>query len=199
MLPAGFRLATALRHTTKINPKDGLVYVWIPAGEFRIGCFEGDAACFPWEPPSHLVTIHKGFWIGATEVTQGAYRRLMGSNPSTYPGDRLPVDQVSWYDARKYCQAAGMRLPVEAEWEYAARGGTAGAGAASKRPNAFGLYDTLGNLREWVEDAYERDPDKRILRGGSFNNIAPDVRVPDRLWATPDTAHRDMGVRCAGD
>jgi formylglycine-generating enzyme required for sulfatase activity len=212
-------MAPALGHSTRINPKDGLLYVWIPAGKFRMGCSAGDNACFAWELPGRSVTINRGFWIGATEVTQDAYRRVTGSDPSLYRGDRLPVDRVSWHDARKYCQAVAMRLPSEAEWEYAARGRTVAARygpleeiawyagnsadstheVGSKRPNAFGLYDTLGNVWEWVEDAYEKAPDKRILRGDSFYNLAPHVRVSDRLWATPDTAHRDMGFRCVGD
>jgi len=183
-----------------------------------MGCSPGDDACFSWEKPDRSVTIRQGFWIGETEVTQEAYQRVTGTNPSRYRGALLPVDQVSWYDARRYCQAVGMRLPTEAEWEYAARGGTPTARygplndiawhdgnsadsthqVGQKLPNAYGLYDTLGNVWEWVEDAYPGDPQKRVLRGDSFYNLPAHVRVSDRLWAKPETAHRDMGVRCAG-
>jgi formylglycine-generating enzyme required for sulfatase activity len=202
-----------------VNQKDGLVYVWISPGNYVMGCSPGDAACFGWEKPPRPVVIGKGFWIGQTEVTQQAYLHVTGENPSRYRGPRLPVDQVSWYDAEQYCRAVGMRLPAETEWEYAARAGTTTARyaalddiawhdgnsenrtheVASKLPNAFGLYDTLGNVWEWVANAYPADPKKRILRGDSFYNLPAHVRVSDRLWALPETAHRDMGFRCAGD
>jgi sulfatase modifying factor 1 len=211
--------AAGANQTTKVNPKDNLIYVWIPPGKYMMGCSTGDQTCFSWENPPREMVIHNGFWIGQTEVTQEAYRRVTGTNPSRYRGDRLPVDQISWYDARNYCQAVGMRLPTEAEWEYAARGNSVTARygplddiawhdgnsgdtthqVGGKRPNSYGLYDTLGNVWEWVADVYSAEPNKKVLRGDSFYNISKDVRVSDRLWALPETAHRDMGVRCAGD
>ena len=159
--------------TKKVNPKDGLTYVWIPPGRFTMGCSPGDGECDADEKPAHRVTITKGFWIGQTEVTQEAFQRAMGSNPSHFQGTSLPVDTVSWNEAQRYCEAVGMRLPTEAEWEYAARAGSTGArygdGAiawhagnsggqthevAQKQPNTWGLYDMLGNVWEWVADWY---------------------------------------------
>ena len=68
-----------------------------------------------------------------------------------------------------------------------------------KRPNAYGLYDMLGNVWEWVQDRYEVEAGKQILRDGSFYNAARELRFFNRLWATPETAHRNMGVRCVGN
>lgn len=185
-----------------------------------MGCSPGDSECFEWEKPAREATISKAFRIGRTEVTQDAYRRVTGSNPSRYRGGNLPVDQVSWQAASNYCSAIGMRLPTSAEWEYAARGGDnaarygdldstawydANSGdtthpVATKQPNAYGLYDMLGNLWEWVQDDYLKTGKRdKILRGGSFVNIGRDVRVSDLLWADPKLAHRDMGFRCAGE
>jgi len=158
----------------QVNARDGLTYVWVPPGMFLMGCSPGDSECSDDEKPAHQVTISRGFWIGQTEVTQEAYERVMGTNPSNYKGARLPVESVSWNDARNYCQTAGMRLPTEAEWEYAARAGNNGSRygdidriawysgnsgnlvheVGKKQPNAWGVHDVLGNVWEWVADWY---------------------------------------------
>ena len=159
---------------TRVNAKVGLTYVWIPPGTFMMGCSPGDS-CENDEKPQHKVLITRGFWIGQTEVTQAAYQRVIGNNPSQFKGPSLPVEMINWEDAQAYCSAVGSRLPTEAEWEYAARGGNASGryGAvdavawhsvnsgnkthevAGKQPNGFGLYDMLGNVGEWVADFYD--------------------------------------------
>jgi formylglycine-generating enzyme required for sulfatase activity len=115
--------------TRKINPTDGLAYVWIPPATFRMGCLgpvsEGTEECLGNELPRHSITLSKGFWIGQTLATQVAYRQVMGTDRSTFRGDQLPVDTVSWSDAKAFCERVGMRLPTEAEWEWASRGGIA--------------------------------------------------------------------------
>jgi formylglycine-generating enzyme required for sulfatase activity len=174
------------QENTKVNPQDGLTYVWIPPGTFMMGCSAKDAACKDRddERPSHEVTISKGFWIGQTEVTVGAYqsfaaarKRQMPVAPSfdsSWVNTSMPIAGLSWNDADAYCSWAGGRLPSEAEWEYAARGpgpgpsvldqvawynfnsGSQAHAVGQKDANGFGLHDMLGNVSEWVNDWYDK-------------------------------------------
>jgi formylglycine-generating enzyme required for sulfatase activity len=171
--------------TVRENPKDGLKYVWIPPGTFMMGCSAGDSECFDQEKPAHQVTITKGFWIGQTPVTVGAYKRFAEATGRQMPpapnfnngwtNEDMPIVNVSWNDAQAYCGWMGGRLPTEAEWEYAARGGSTEArygsidevawysnnsggqthDVAQKRRNGFGLFDMLGNVWQWVNDWYD--------------------------------------------
>ena len=174
---------------TKRNPQDGMQYVWIPSGSFMMGCSTGDDQCFSEEKPVHQVSISKGFWIGQTEVTVEAYEKFAGiiddhatspDNPPPSGGDphnepAMPVVNVTWDEANDFCKWAGGRLPTEAEWEYAARGGSSTSRygelddiawyeknsgntihqVGQKQPNKFGLFDMLGNAWEWVSDWYD--------------------------------------------
>jgi serine/threonine-protein kinase len=170
--------------TERVNPKDGLKYMWIPPGSFQMGCSPGDTECDDGEKPPHQVTLTKGFWLGQTEVTVGAYKRFargtgkaMPKAPSFNPdwsNEQMPIVNVNWADAQAFCAWAGGRLPTDAEWEYAARAGTTQArygdldkiawynrnsggqahAVAQKRANGFGLFDMLGNVWEWVNDWY---------------------------------------------
>jgi formylglycine-generating enzyme required for sulfatase activity len=229
--------STLTAGSKRTNPKDGLTYVWIPSGSFTMGCSPGDDECQPTETEPHEVTITKGFWIGQHEVTQQVYRKVIGTNPSHFKGDKLPVEDTSWNEAYTYCRAIGGRLPTEAEWEYAARAGTSGSRygdldriawynknsgnktheVAQKDPNAWGLYDTLGNVNEWTADLPDKDatpsaatPDPKsalsigkTFRGGSYSSGFLGVGVPRAssrsFFIVPLLPYSDIGVRCVAD
>src|SRR5659263_122002 len=168
----------------------GMEFVQIPAGEFDMGSSADEKYTiygrvipvkrFDQEGPVHRVKISKAFYLGKYEVTQKQWREVMGSNPSDFNDDNLPVVNVSWYDVQEFIlklnQKEGVnkyRLPSEAEWEYAVRAGTntiwyfgndatnwdeyivmAGDRTArpvgQKKPNQWGLYDMYGNVYEWA-------------------------------------------------
>ncbi len=152
----------------------GIELLLVPAGTFMMGCSPGDAECGA-ENPAHQVTLTNAFYMGKTEVTQAQWLAKMGSNPSAFSGQpNNPVENVSWNTIQSFNSATGLRLPTEAEWEFACRAGTTTArygvvwdvawyndnsggtthAVATKLPNALGLYDTLGNVWEWCQDWY---------------------------------------------
>jgi iron(II)-dependent oxidoreductase len=193
------------------NAKDGLEYVSIPAGRFEMGCVPADITCEANEKPRHHVELTKAFWMGRTLVTVGAYQRYaraagraMPAQPSWQHADHPMVD-VSWKDAQAFCQWSGGRLPSEAEWEYAARGGKSGLAysfgdeithdegnydetggkdvwthtspVTAFAPNGMGLYDMAGNVFEWCADWYERDYYSRSPVSDPSGPEAGSVRV----------------------
>ena len=152
----------------------------VKAGTFTMGATPEQQDPNRGEKPAHRVTLTHDYYMGETEVTQALWYAVMGSNPSYVKGDHLPVEKVSWYDCQEFVgrlsELTGrvFRLPTEAEWEFAARGGNNSRGyqyagsnnldevawycdnrtqhVKSKRPNELGLYDMSGNVFEWCQD-----------------------------------------------
>jgi formylglycine-generating enzyme required for sulfatase activity len=188
--PTFLRLRTDI--TALIAYRKDLSYVWIPPGEFWMGATVGNAGAREDEKPRHRVRITKGFWLSETPITVAAYKRFVNERPGfgmplapdfnpEWSIEDHPVVRVHWHDATAYCEWAGGRLPTEAQWEYAARGGEDGFNypwgngitpeyanyLGSKRnatspvrsypANAWGLYDMAGNVREWAADWYGKD------------------------------------------
>ncbi|MCL2183480.1 MAG: SUMF1/EgtB/PvdO family nonheme iron enzyme [Chitinispirillia bacterium] len=124
--------------------------VFVQGGTFTMGCTDDE--CYEWEMPSHQVTLTKDFYIGRYEVTQAQWMVVMGTNPSNFTGDNLPVETVSWNDIQDFITTLNSkttgrvyRLPTEAEWEYAARGG------ASSGSYKYAGSNTIDNVA-WYGD-----------------------------------------------
>src|SRR5665213_427979 len=165
-----------------INPIDGLSYVWVPPGEFLMGAPPEDLAASNDEKPQHKVVISKGFWVGKTPVTVGAYKQFakesdfpMPEGPEFDPEfarEDYPIVNVTLYEALSYCRWARARLLTEAEWEYVCRAGSSniqpekvvrsrpkgevwgGVSVGLYSPNSWGICDMPGNVFEWVKDKY---------------------------------------------
>ena len=167
--------------------------ITVEPGTFTMGPHNNDTANNSYETPAHQVTLTNRYSIGETEVTQALWEAVMGSNPSEFTGNlNRPVEMITWNDCQTFItklnQMTGQqfRLPTEAEWEFAARGGNrsndyiyAGSNTlndvawnqnnsssqthpvATKAPNELGLYDMSGNVFEWVQDwenSYTSEP-----------------------------------------
>ena len=216
--------------------------VKVEGGTFQMGATseQGSDAYYN-EYPVHSVTL-SDYYIGQTEVTQELWEAVMGSNPSYFKGDnQRPVENVSWNDCQEFIEklnrltGKNFRLPTEAEWEYAARGGNKSKGCkysgsndadavawyggnsgskthpvAQKQVNESGLYDMSGNVWEWCQDWYGKDSSHsqsnpkgantsshRVLRGGSWNYFARNVRVSYRGGSAPDLRFNIGGLRLA--
>ncbi|MDM8515784.1 SUMF1/EgtB/PvdO family nonheme iron enzyme [Desulfobacterales bacterium HSG16] len=244
-------------------------FVYIEPGTFMMGSPEDEPGRYDWEK-LHKVTLTSGYYMQTTEITQGQWKAVMGSNPSHFKncGDDCPVEMVSWDDVQKFIKKLNRmdsgnkyRLPTEAEWEYACRAGTSTAvytgslkilgdrnapaldeiawyGGNSgvnykggydssgwgekqysseksgihpvglKEPNAWGLYDMIGNVWEWCSDWYGDYPISAVIdpqglsegqargvRGGGWRGTAAYCRSANRINYSPGGRSSNLGFR----
>jgi formylglycine-generating enzyme required for sulfatase activity len=199
--------------------------ILIPAGKFIMGSPESEKGRRKDAAPQREVVITKPFYMGVTEVTQAQYKAVTGVNPSKYKDPTNPVEMVYWNDTVEFCrklsQKTGktVRLPTEAEWEYACRAGTTTAFSfgdsesdlgdygwsdsnsgdkphpvGQKKPNPWGLYDMYGSMWEWCQDFFS------IYAAGAVTDPAGPGSGTDHVlrggsWITPWAACRSASRR----
>jgi len=186
------------KNTVKIycHEKTGLEFVLVPGGSFDMGSNSDDT-----EKPVHHVII-KPFLLCRAAVTQQAWDRIGGDDNREWEGDDFPIEGVTWYECVGWAQKTGMRLPSEAEWEYACRAGTTTRfcfgdsdseldeyawyydnakgkihSVGRKKPNAFGLFDMHGNVWEWCSDKWHDNLNGAPTDGSSWESATSSLRV----------------------
>ena len=227
------------------RPIDGMTMHYIPAGEFEMGCEDGDND----EKPIHTVYLD-AYWMDETEVTNAMYAKCVSAGECDQPGGSYygdssytnhPVVHVDWNNAQNYCRWTGGQLPTEAEWEKAARGGLEGKkypwgneapscqksaengaqfsdcsgetiSVGSFSANGYGLFDTNGNVWEWVSDWYDSgyyasspssnpsgpsSGNSRVLHGCSWDCNYNSLRSANRLRVDPTYSRGGSGFRCS--
>jgi formylglycine-generating enzyme required for sulfatase activity len=211
----------------------GMKFRLIPAGEFVMGHERGEP-----DAPPRVVKVTRPFYISVTEITRAQFEAVTGKKQSNfYPGADLPMNHVSWYHIDEFFGALAKkeegkkyRLPSEAEWELAARAGESSVPdlskvawdanssknaphpVAQKAANAFGLFDTLGNVWEWCEDFYDKDYYRfgpsidptgptitisryKVVRGGSFMSDPRACDFAHRDFFQESRTTKDIGFR----
>ncbi|MBR5710785.1 MAG: SUMF1/EgtB/PvdO family nonheme iron enzyme [Thermoguttaceae bacterium] len=216
------------RITITVNGAE-FAFRWCPAGTFTMGAQYYESGREKDETP-HTVTLTKGFWMMETEVTNKQWEALMEySHRSPNESEYLPIESVSWKYCKDFCLKTGLKLPTEAQWEYACRAGSTNTRinnldeiawyksnsydctqqVGTKKPNAWGLYDMLGNVWEWCADWYEDyqqdnviDPTgpssgiSRVNRGGSYKSRSEFCRPANRNRYRAEDSYNDVGFRC---
>lgn len=201
-----------------------------------MGSPKSDKEAYEEEKPQYKVTLSEGFWLAETACTQALWEVVMGNNPSHFKGTQRPLEQVSWdyvltflAKLNERVPGLGARLPTEAEWEYAARAGDTKSRygeldsiawyranskgethpVAQQQPNAWGLYDILGNVWEWTSDiarGYSPSPvtdpshdvgADRVFRGGAWDDGARYCRAAYRGHGLPGSRVYNVGFRLA--
>jgi serine/threonine protein kinase/formylglycine-generating enzyme required for sulfatase activity len=229
---------------------------WCPPGRFTMGSPPSEKDRHPNEGPVN-VTLTQGFWMLQTEVPQDLYEAVTGKNPSNFVGPKNPAESVRYVDAVDFAfrltqrlhvsgdlpQGWEVRLPTEAQWEYAARAGSQTlfpfgnrlssreanfdgnypyggekkgpnlaktTAVGSYKPNAWGLYDTIGNVWEWCLDGYQEGPSGgadafespaktsyRVIRGGCWSDVARSCRSAKRVKVAASNRDKYLGFRIA--
>jgi formylglycine-generating enzyme required for sulfatase activity len=197
----------------------GLEFCLIPGGVFLMGSSADEPKHQDDEGPVHAVAVPP-FLFCSTQCTQAAWERVTGETPAHYEGPRRPVEQVSWDDAQSFGDRAGLRLPSEAEWEYACRAGSTSTycfgdkvdelqhyaahlndsleelgdvgtqAVGLKLPNAFGLFDAHGNVEEWCQDAW---PERNSYEGAPVDGSASDLAGASKRVARGGGWTREAG------
>ena len=224
-----------------LHEKSGIVFVYLEGGTFQMGSPFTEQDRSDDETP-HSVTLSP-FLIAKYEVTQRLWKSVMGAHDFNFSGDDLPAENVTWFDAARFCAKAGIvdeldssdtglqgyGLPTEAQWEFACRAGTIGSYAGdfeaftwysgnsgntthaidTKLPNAWGIFNTQGNVSEWCRDWFgdipgERIPSSvphwaldRVRRGGSWMSPISHCRSASRSRLEPFGGMSDVGFRPA--
>ena len=159
------RIALERRQLRAVTTRvfDGIEFVWIPSGEFRMG--STSRLAYDDEKPVTRVRISRGYWLGKYEVTQGQWESVLGENPSTfkYCGEDCPVENVSWIYVQEFIRKLNgrsggrrYRLPTEAEWEYAARAGTTTDNYAGDITERFGKNPVVNRIAWYNENSGDR-------------------------------------------
>lgn len=191
------------RHTVEIyrHEKTGLEFVLVPGGSFEMGSNSGEDGRYGDEAPVHRVTV-RPFLLCRTQCTQEAWDRVGGFDDREWRGIDLPIESVNWENVTDWCRKAELRLPSEAEWEYACRAGTTtrfcfGDSISDlrnyawykensdgrthpvdkKKPNAFGLYDMHGNVWELCEDVWHDNYNSAPMDGSAWTSGSSSFRT----------------------
>ena len=206
-----------------------LTWVYIEGGTFDMGCSAGDDQCFPKEEDMHTEQVDS-FKITATEITRAQYAAVTGEYPGEFTDcPDCPVESVNYFEAGRYCHLVGGYLPRGKQWEYAARAGTTTRyycgdsqscvddiawyrdnsdghphPVGLKTPNAWGLYDMLGNVDEWVQDEFRPEyvyPGTEgityyIRRGGNWDYGDLSVKASSIIEAPDERRANTTGFRC---
>ena len=218
---------------TRVNAKDGQAYVWIPSGRFTLGCSPGDVECEKDELPSHIVRVRKGFWMSRTEVTRAqvrqtgreqrsgrrwqpaGYRAVVDGCQGLLRGSGRPPPHRKRVGIRRARGSTSSRYDAlrDIGW-YEGNSDDRPHPVGQKTPNAFGLFDMLGNVYEWVADryynVYDESDDESLVeplapnasgvtRGGAFTSQAKELRVSNRFELPPDAEEGIVGFRCVAD